>query len=190
METTDRCTNPSDLLSTLTRDALSPHREATLNIPPPPPLHPLLHLSFPSCSGWGFEDIDSGTHFLTFSPQSWLPLLYPYRITFPNQKGERGEIRWLLTPPSSPSQTSVCRSMMSCPTRGMVVPAFSHSTECSSRGEAAKGSRSLRTHAGGDCWIPRTPSHGLSRGPCCLSCWGTKRRHFNTGVNLSLWAKI
>lgn len=85
------------------------------------------------------------------------------------------------SPPQTP-QTSVCRSMMSCPTRGMVVPAFSHSTECSSRGEAARGSRSLRTHAGGDCWFPRTPSHGLSIVPCCLSCWGTKRRHFNTGV--------
>ncbi|TNN59963.1 hypothetical protein EYF80_029805 [Liparis tanakae] len=75
------------------------------------------------------------------------------------------------------SHTSVCRSMMSCPTRGMVVPAFSHSTE------STMGSRSLRTHAGGDCCSPRTPSHGLSRGPCCLSCWGTKRRLFNTGVS-------
>lgn len=74
-----------------------------------------------------------------------------------------------------PPQTSVCRSMMSCPTRGMVVPAFSHSTECSSRGEAARGSRSLRTHAGGDCGIPRTPSHGLSIGACCLSCWERER---------------
>lgn len=80
--------------------------------------------------------------------------------------------------PPSP-QTSVCRSMMSCATMGMVVLLFSHSTECSSRGEAARGSRSLRTHAGGDCGIPRTPSHGLSREACCLSCRkGTERSHF------------
>ena len=84
--------------------------------------------------------------------------------------------------PPPPPQTSVCRSMMSCPTKGMVVLVFSQSTECSSRGEAARGSRSLRTQAGGDCGIPRTPSHGLSRGACCLSCWSRKRRHVSIGV--------
>lgn len=69
--------------------------------------------------------------------------------------------------------TSVCRSMMSCPTRGMVAPAFSHSTACISRGEGCRGSRSLRTQAGGECCCDRgTPSHGLSQGICCLSCRG------------------
>lgn len=144
------------------------------------PMTPFLPLSLPSWSDWGFEDIDSGTYVLAFS-LSWFPLLYPYRIPFPNQKGDWGEIRWLRLPPFPP-QTSVCRSMISCPTSGMVVLVFSHSTECSSRGEAARGSRSLRTHAGGDCGIPRTPSHGLSIGACCLSCGSTKRCLFSTGV--------
>lgn len=88
-----------------------------------------------------------------------------------------------MTSPLPSPQTSVCRSMISCPTRGMVVLVFSHSIECSSRGEAARGSRSLRTHAGGDCGIPRTPSHGLSKGACCLSCENTTKRHFSTVVS-------
>lgn len=87
-----------------------------------------------------------------------------------------------MTSPLPSPQTSVCRSMISCPTRGMVVFVFSHSTECRSRGEAARGSRSLRTHAGGDCGIPRTPSHGLSKGACCLSCENTTKRHFRNVV--------
>lgn len=87
-----------------------------------------------------------------------------------------------MTSPLPSPQTSVCRSMISCPTRGMVVFVFSHSTECRSRGEAARGSRSLRTHAGGDCGIPRTPSHGLSKGACCLSCEYTTKMHLRIVV--------
>lgn len=70
---------------------------------------------------------------------------------------------------SGVSQTSVCRSMISWPTRGMVALAFSHSTVCISRGEACRGSSSLRTHDGGE-WVFLMPSHARLLGVCCLSC--------------------
>lgn len=65
-------------------------------------------------------------------------------------------------------QTSVCRSMISWPTRGMVALAFSHSTACISSGEACRGSSSLRTHDGGE-WVFLMPSHTRLLGVCCLS---------------------
>lgn len=114
--------------------------------------------------------------FLVFPALSILDTIpKPKKLT----KVKSGDMTSLLPSP----QTSVCRSMISCPTRGMVVLVFSHSTECRSRGEAARGSRSLRTHAGGDCGIPRTPSHGLSKGACCLSCENTTRRLFKIAVS-------
>ncbi|MED6291726.1 hypothetical protein CHARACLAT_026547 [Characodon lateralis] len=67
-------------------------------------------------------------------------------------------------------QTSVCKSMISWPTRGIVALVFSHSTVCSSRGEAATVSRSFLTQDGGE-WGLRMPSHALLLGVCCLS-WG------------------
>lgn len=74
-----------------------------------------------------------------------------------------------------PSHTSVCRSMMSWPTRGMAVPGFSHSTPGISRGEAARGSRSLRIQDGGEVWERGMLSQERSPGACCLS-WRRKRR--------------
>lgn len=71
------------------------------------------------------------------------------------------------------AQTSVWRSIMSCPTRGMVAPVFSHSTVFSSRGDCATGSMSFLTHDGGD-WTFLIPSQGLLFGVCCFSC--CKRR--------------
>lgn len=150
------------------------------------PLHHHFHSpippSLPSFLLWlrvwrhWFWDLLS--HFLSFLASPTLsmqdPISKPKKVTEVKLGG--------FASPLPPPQTSVCRSMMSCPTRGMVVLVFSHSTECSSRGEAAKGSRSLRTHAGGDDGIPRTPSHGLSRGPCCLSCRRTKRGQFSVAV--------
>lgn len=40
-------------------------------------LHSSILLSLPSCSGWGFEDIDSGTNFLTFLASSTLSIQDP-----------------------------------------------------------------------------------------------------------------
>lgn len=74
---------------------MSPHREATLNIPSPPPTG---LLSLPSCSGWGLKTLILGPTFLL----SWFPLLYPYRIPLPNQKGDQGEIRRLSLAPLLP----------------------------------------------------------------------------------------
>lgn len=71
--------------------------------------------------------------------------------------------------------TSVCRSMISWPTRGMVALVFSHSTVCSSRGEAATVSRSFLTQDGGE-WVFLMPSHALLLGVCCLSLWEEDRR--------------
>lgn len=70
--------------------------------------------------------------------------------------------------------TSVCRSMISWPTRGMVALVFSHSTVCSSRGEAATVSRSFLTQDGGE-WVFLMPSHALLLGVCCLSWWEEDR---------------
>lgn len=70
--------------------------------------------------------------------------------------------------------TSVCRSMISWPTRGMVALVFSHSTVCNSRGEAATVSRSFFTQDGGE-WVFLMPSHALLLGVCCLSCWEKDR---------------
>lgn len=72
------------------------------------------------------------------------------------------------------AQTSVWRSIMSCPTRGMVAPVFSHSTVFSSRGDCATGSMSFLTHDGGD-WTFLIPSQGLLFGVCCFSCCERKK---------------
>lgn len=152
-------------------DMRGPHREATLKTPPLT-LHPYY---LPSGSGWGLKTLILGPTFCLSWFSCTIHVGYhpkPKKLT----KVKSGD----MTSPLPFPQTSVCRSMMSWPTRGMVVPVFSHSTEWRSRGEAARGSRSLRTHAGGDCGIPRTPSHGLSRGACCLSCENTTRRPFRT----------
>lgn len=178
METTQRSTKP------LTFRALW-HEKSTQRsyIKTPLALPPHPH-SLSSRLWLRLEDFDFGTCglFLVFS----FPALSvldaipkPKKLT----KVKPGD----MTSPRLSPQTSVCRSMMSCPTRGMVVLAFSHSTEWRSRGEAARGSRSLRTHAGGDCGIPRTPSHGLSNGACCLSCEKTTRSHFRTVVSQQIW---
>ncbi len=72
---------PFDLQSTLTRDALSPHREATLNIPSPSPPPLLLSPSFllwlRVWRHWFWDQL---------SLLSWFPLLYPYRIPLPKTK--------------------------------------------------------------------------------------------------------
>lgn len=64
--------------------------------------------------------------------------------------------------------TSVCRSMISWPTRGMVALVFSHSTACNSKGDDATVSRSFLTQDGGE-WVFRMPSHALLLGVCGLS---------------------
>lgn len=166
---------PYDLYSTLIRDA--DKSTLKLQLTSPSPSLPLHHPSFSSF----FPALAEGLKTLILGPTFSLPLFLGFptlsmQDPIPKPKKVIEVKLGGFASPLPPPQTSVCRSMMSCPTRGMVVLVFSHSTECSSRGEAAKGSRSLRTHAGGDAGIPRTPSHGLSRGPCCLSCRRTKER--------------
>lgn len=77
--------------------------------------------------------------------------------------------------------TSVCRSMISWPTRGMVALVFSHSTACNSKGDDATVSRSFLTQDGGE-WVFRMPSHALLLGVCGLSYRqrGQKGREKNT----------
>lgn len=169
----------------------------------PPPLCPLEH-SHMRCSRSGQRSYIKHPIVPTSTPPSLTSFLIWLRVwrlwfwdllpPFPGflysiRKGSQSQTKKVtevklggFSSPLPPPQTSVCRSIMSCPTSGMVVLVFSHSTECSSRGEAARGSRSLRTHAGGDCGIPRTPSQDLSIGACCLSCWNKERSHVSPGV--------
>lgn len=126
-----------------------------------------------------FSVIVTLLHTLLSSSWSWLPPAFEWKykagqyVCFVSaclsESTETKEELWGVR--QNLGHTSVCRSMISWPIRGMVALVFSHSTVCSSRGEATTVSRSFRTQDGGEL-VLRMPSHALLLGVCCLSWRG------------------
>lgn len=81
---------PLTLWPPVLSDMRGPHREATLKTPSPLTLHPY---NLPSGSGWGLKTLILGPTFCL----SWLSLLYPCWIPFPNRKSwpRWNRVTWL-----------------------------------------------------------------------------------------------